>query len=901
MVDTSIASVIRELTQEIKNLEKTFEGVEQKIRSTTEAVGGVGKAAGGAISGGQVMSGSFGSMPPPPAYGSGMSAAGMIAGGVMSTLGLFGGMAMTGIKTGYGMMPNTQATIGRETSFYNAAVMQGGGATRQSMRNATFSAMSGGMTSTGSDAMVGEYLSSRGMAFNKSANSSYMQTVRSVSNAAKYMNMSNERSTVALEDLTSGKTSRGLMQNLGIYTSDLGTGKAKTQGQIFSEIADRLTAGRGNVSEEQINESFRRGNLGASLEGLGLSGDQQQMMKQFLIERSKGNYMDLSNNEQMAELQKKAGINPAQAGMMSNTFDTRAMNDAAEAYIKGMNNAVPMLDELSKVSGALAKNFGEYKAFFDTISGSNAGGALITGISEMASQITNAITTGVAMLIAALSGMGMGGGGIGGGGGGGVKGKRGAKSPTPSKGGSTGYNPSKGTKPGGTPGGGAKPGGFKLPKVGKAIPVLGTVLTAADLAMDVANGNGWGSEEFSRSLGAGVGGTIGAALGSLIPIPGVGTVAGAVVGSAVGDWIGGMVGSKPGTDKRSKAIAAAQAKLAGGTGGTSSTIATGNATGSAASAGKLTFIYPINGAKITDGYGPRQAPTAGASTFHRGIDFAAAQGTPIMASAQGTVTMAGDNGGLGNCVKIKHPNGMTTVYGHQSRLGTTVGREVKQGQIIGYVGSTGTSTGPHLHFETHDSSGNAFDPMKVLGGSGSPISGDMANGQHTTAGGAGSAPALTAVIDQRAKEKGPSLQGLRMGSNSGNAMGTAQPQGASALSGRTGSGRAVQTGMSDKPNILTNNRMSSYLAGARRAKGGDPYVAQDGPVNVHAGEAILTSEQAEVWRTALKQGGLGKKGGNNVTINLTIAQASDSEAKRFAGLVKDMLENDRMIEKMGKL
>jgi hypothetical protein len=335
-------------------------------------------------------------------------------------------------------------------------------------------------------------------------------------------------------------------------------------------------------------------------------------------------------------------------------------------------------------------------------------------------------------------------------------------------------------------------------------------------------------------------------------------------------------------------------------GGQSSTISTGNSTGSAAGAAKLTFIYPINGAKITDGYGPRQAPTAGASTFHRGIDFAAAQGTPIMASAPGTVTMAGDNGGLGNCVKIKHPNGMTTVYGHQSRLGTTVGREVRQGQIIGYVGTTGTSTGPHLHFETHDKSGNAFDPMKVLSGNGSPISGDTANGQHTTAGGAGSAPALTSVIDQRAKDKGPSLQGLRMGSNSGAAMQTATPQGATRAGGY-GSGRSVQTGMSDKPNILTNNRMGSYLPGAGRAKTGDPYVAQDGPVNVHAGEAILTSEQAEVWRTALKQGGLGKGGGNNVTINLTIGQASDSEAKRFAGIVKDMLENDRMISKMGRM
>jgi len=859
----------------MEKLEKTFEGVATKLASTKDAVGGVGKAAGGAVSGGPMMSGSLASLPPAPGYGSGMSAAGMVAGGVMSTLGLFGSLAGTTVKTAYNMMPNTQATIGRETGFYNAAVMQGNGATRQGMRNATFGAMYGGMTSAGSDQMVGEYLSSRGMAFSNSANSTYMQTVRSVSNAAKYMNMSNERSTVALEDLTSGKTSRGLMQNLGIYTSDLGTGKAKSQGQIMSEIADRLTAGRGNVSEDQINESFRRGNLGASLEGLGLSGDQQQIMKQFLIERSKGNYMDLSNDQQMAELQKKAGINPAQAGMMSNTFDTRAMNDAAEAYIKGMNNAVPMLDELSKVSGALAKNFGEYKAFFDTISGGNAGKALIDGISEAIGQIGSSIVGAITALISTLTGGAI------------VKSILGAL---------------------GAGGAAAETGVAAEAVVGTAAATAGgsvalplATLGAAGLASEfirrdatnaivdnAAKQQNWTSSQISAAKATTLGAQQAAQNGSGFNVPGMtlGDMKNIDLLKPISDWWNGMFGDK------------------GSKGGPSSTISTGNSTGSAKNAGKITFIYPINGAKITDGYGPRQAPTAGASTFHRGIDFAAAQGTPIMASAQGTVTMAGDNGGLGNCVKIKHPNGITTVYGHQSRLGTTVGREVKQGQIIGYVGSTGTSTGPHLHFETHDESGNAFDPMKVLSGNGSPISGDAATGQHKTAGGAGASPALTSIIDQRAKEKGPSLQGLRMGSNSGQAMGTATPQGGGALSGIMGGimgGRSVQTGMSDKPNILTNNRMGGYLAGARRAKGGDPYVAQDGPVNVHAGEAILTSEQAEVWRTALKQGGLGKKGGNNVTINLTIGQASDSEAKRFAGIVKDMLESDHMIDKMGRL
>jgi hypothetical protein len=109
---------------------------------------------------------------------------------------------------------------------------------------------------------------------------------------------------------------------------------------------------------------------------------------------------------------------------------------------------------------------------------------------------------------------------------------------------------------------------------------------------------------------------------------------------------------------------------------------------------------------------------------------------------------------------------------------------------------------------------------------------------------------------------------------------------------------ALGTGASGKNN-LTSSTMGIYLPGAKRAKNGDPYVANDGPVNVHSGEAILTSEQADVWRTALKQGGLGKGGGNNVTINLTIAQASDDEARKFANTVKDLLEKDTMIKSMG--
>ena len=110
---------------------------------------------------------------------------------------------------------------------------------------------------------------------------------------------------------------------------------------------------------------------------------------------------------------------------------------------------------------------------------------------------------------------------------------------------------------------------------------------------------------------------------------------------------------------------------------------------------------PINGARLSSSFGMRKHPILGYNKMHRGTDFAAPSGTPIMASGSGTVTRARWCGGGGNCVKIKHNSSYETVYAHMKAFakGIKEGRKVKQGQIIGYVGSTGLSTGPHLHYE----------------------------------------------------------------------------------------------------------------------------------------------------------------------------------------------------------
>ena len=110
---------------------------------------------------------------------------------------------------------------------------------------------------------------------------------------------------------------------------------------------------------------------------------------------------------------------------------------------------------------------------------------------------------------------------------------------------------------------------------------------------------------------------------------------------------------------------------------------------------------PINGARLSSSFGMRKHPILGYNKMHRGTDFAAPSGTPIMASGSGTVTRARWCGGGGNCVKIRHNSTYETIYAHMKSFakGVKEGRKVKQGQIIGYVGSTGMSTGPHLHYE----------------------------------------------------------------------------------------------------------------------------------------------------------------------------------------------------------
>ena len=152
------------------------------------------------------------------------------------------------------------------------------------------------------------------------------------------------------------------------------------------------------------------------------------------------------------------------------------------------------------------------------------------------------------------------------------------------------------------------------------------------------------------------------------------------------------------------AEAAAAAAAAGGSSGGGSA----NASGS--------FLWPVASyVYVSSRFGLRVHPITGKTKNHTGIDIASNQGTAVYASDGGSVTLAGWNGGYGNCIMIDHGNGYVTLYGHLSSISVSVGQTVSQGATIGAVGSTGNSTGPHLHFEVLKN-GTRIDPEQFFSG-----------------------------------------------------------------------------------------------------------------------------------------------------------------------------------------
>ncbi len=141
------------------------------------------------------------------------------------------------------------------------------------------------------------------------------------------------------------------------------------------------------------------------------------------------------------------------------------------------------------------------------------------------------------------------------------------------------------------------------------------------------------------------------------------------------------------------------------------------------------FVVPVRHARMSSGFGMRIHPILGYSRFHRGVDYAAVQGTPVYAVSDGLIAFAGRYAGFGNHIRISHSSTLGTSYSHLSRIAVAPGSRVAQGQLIGYVGTTGMSTGPHLHFEVYKD-GQAVNPRNVSFASTSLLNGAVLEKFH---------------------------------------------------------------------------------------------------------------------------------------------------------------------------
>lgn len=192
---------------------------------------------------------------------------------------------------------------------------------------------------------------------------------------------------------------------------------------------------------------------------------------------------------------------------------------------------------------------------------------------------------------------------------------------------------------------------------------------------------------------------------------------------------------------------------------------------------KFLMKTPINGARLSSGFGMRTHPVLGFSRMHRGVDFAAPTGTPIMAAGDGVIEKVGWGGGLGRMVQIQHADGYETIYGHMHGFtrGLRPGQQVRQGQLIGYVGSTGMSTGPHLHYE-----------VVIRGEHINPMSMRVPTGRNLEADALKAFQQERARIDALRQARGTQAEGARPATAM--AASTATPVAAASADGERGSG-----------------------------------------------------------------------------------------------------------------
>jgi murein DD-endopeptidase MepM/ murein hydrolase activator NlpD len=345
-------------------------------------VGGGSGGSGG--SGGGLMDGSLANVSttaaPASAGGAFMGFASKVIG---AAAGFAGGMSMA--------MPDLGSTIARRGGFYQAGVASGGMMTHGALERSVRLGLGQFSTSAGSDSAVAAMLTTRGMV---PGSSTFNSTITAVGQAARYLNMPNEVAASALEGLTSGPTSSMMLRNFGVFTADPRTGEARSQAEIFEQLAQRFTSGRETTLEGTM-ESLRRGALGSNIRNSGLDSAQQALFSQYMIDRSRGVKMDLEDPDAIS-IAMGDRDNPFTEQYRQNSADNQLMERATDTYLSGMETASDMLIKLKDSLEGLPDLFYEIKGGADFFLGDKAGqGTLAAATSLMQIPIVGPLLAGL--------------------------------------------------------------------------------------------------------------------------------------------------------------------------------------------------------------------------------------------------------------------------------------------------------------------------------------------------------------------------------------------------------------------------------------------------------------------------------------------------------------------------
>jgi murein DD-endopeptidase MepM/ murein hydrolase activator NlpD len=303
-------------------------------------------------------------------------------------------MSQKAMSAYLGALPSQGAVLGRASSYYRATISQGGGmGMNAAMQSTTLDAFrGGGLSYAGADADVARYLSQRGMIGSSSA---YLDVVKSTAYAGKYLNMDNMTAATAFEGMTSGSMSSNLL-SMGVYTSD-SKGQARSTGDIFGDIYSRLTAGQGKATVSQTLESIRRGKLGVSINNMGFSDAQKELFQQFAISKAKGQTLDFGNVDQLENLVGgqiyQGNRNPEGALQQINYENTRVMKETTDAFIDGLELAIPAVkiftDGMIAYGNAGGKAMATLQTMLDTIGTSSGGKAAYGFTGDPLAAISN--------------------------------------------------------------------------------------------------------------------------------------------------------------------------------------------------------------------------------------------------------------------------------------------------------------------------------------------------------------------------------------------------------------------------------------------------------------------------------------------------------------------------------